>query len=214
MFILNSSFSCPGPSTWLLPGPIVSGRRAIRSVLGENKGAPRPHFLTTTQLGLQVLNPALGQINTTAHKRHPSKSLRSEGWEGWAGHSSRGILLKMPKGPSLGSGAATPPALAFLGPGAHPEQVLFCFCYSLSRGPPYCSCLPPLLKPTPRPPQSQLTLLPLYTDSLCSFWQESQDLCQVKSCPLAQFVNEQGSEAPHWRPLDNWPLAQGGLRCT
>lgn len=79
VFILKSSFSCPGPSTWLFPGPIVLGPWAIWSILGENKGAPQPHFLTTTGPGLQVPDLALNRINTTLNKRHPSMGLSSEG---------------------------------------------------------------------------------------------------------------------------------------
>lgn len=44
------SFSCPRSSTWPLPEPIVLGLRAIRSVLGEDKGAPPTLFPQTQSL--------------------------------------------------------------------------------------------------------------------------------------------------------------------
>lgn len=119
VFIFKSSFSCPGSSTWPLPGPIVSGPRAIRSSWGRTREPPTP--ISSHRLGLQVPDPALGQINRSAHKRHPGTDLRaargsSEGGSG-AGHDSQSLLLRTPPGPS-----ATPPARGCPGAGAHPER--------------------------------------------------------------------------------------------
>ena len=119
VFIFKSSFSCPGSSTWPLPGPIVSGPRAIRSSWGRTREPPTP--ISSHRLGLQVPDPALGQINTSAHKRHPGTDLTavrgsSKGGRG-AGHDSQSILLRMPPGPS-----ATPPALGCPGARVHPER--------------------------------------------------------------------------------------------
>lgn len=75
VFIFKSSFSCPGSSTWPLPGPIVSGPRAIRSSWGRTREPPTP--ISSHRLGLQVPDPALGQINRSAHKRHPGTDLRA-----------------------------------------------------------------------------------------------------------------------------------------
>ena len=78
------SLSCPfpAPAQHLAPPWAYCLRtQGHPVVLGENKGAPHPHFLT--RLGLQVPDPALDRINTGAHKGHPGT-----GGAGWGGQSS------------------------------------------------------------------------------------------------------------------------------
>lgn len=73
------SFSCPRSSTWPLPEPIVLGLRAIRSVLGEDKGAPHP---------VSSDSKSLGQINITHTKdiqARPGAMRGRGGQKGWLG---------------------------------------------------------------------------------------------------------------------------------
>lgn len=111
------SFSCPRSSTWPLPEPIVLGLRAIRSVLGEDKGdPPTPCFLR-----LQVSWPNKHN-HTKDIQARPGATRGRGGQKGWLGpkviehclrgHGSHPWSLKGRATPnlSISRGQAGPPA--------------------------------------------------------------------------------------------------------
>lgn len=102
------SLSCPfpAPAQHLAPPWAYCLRtQGHPVVLGENKGAPHPHFLT--RLGLQVPDPALDRINTGAHKGHPGTG--GAGWGGSELRAPRAMCLRGHQGPPAVGSRAPPP---------------------------------------------------------------------------------------------------------